>query len=151
MVTPQRSKNGLESFSRRLQPYLAMVSFSLLLNPTAMCIHKRFLKITFVISTALLIALAGCEGDTSGSGYALDKTTHKPLAGVVAKSYAKRGSHLHYHQEMVTDSTGYFTGTTGTVGCGTGGDCPDLMIELIKSGYTTVQIVNPDKDSVYME
>ena len=50
--------------------------------------------------------------------------------------------------EMITDSTGHFFGTTGLIGCAE--DCPALVIELVKHGYATQEIINPLKDTVYL-
>jgi hypothetical protein len=98
----------------------------------------------------LLLVLTSCEGYTDGEGYVFDVKTNKPLEGVLVRSYARRGGKSKYQTvEMTTDSTGYFYGTTQLSKCIP--DCPDLVVELIKDGYKTIEYTNPRKDTVYLE
>lgn len=103
----------------------------------------------FCVATLLLFS--GCVGENfiDGSGYVLDADTQQPVDSVRVVSYKKDGKERRYTMEMMTDSTGWFRGTTGLVGCA--GDCPDLVIELIKAGYITQEVANPYKDTVYLE
>jgi hypothetical protein len=96
----------------------------------------------------IFLLFVSCEGIVDGEGYVYDANTKQPLDSVFAKSYSRHGKSKQFQMEMVTDSTGHFFGTTGLVGCS--GECPDLVVELIKSGYATKQIVNPYKDTVYL-
>jgi hypothetical protein len=93
--------------------------------------------------------LVSCEGITEGDGYVFDARTKKPLDSVLVKSYRKNGWRKIFQSEMITDSTGYFFGTTGLTGCS--GDCPDLVIEFVITGYSNREIINPNKDTVYLQ
>jgi hypothetical protein len=107
------------------------------------------MKLQNQIGTAILIVtLCGCEGSTEGDGYVFDGQTGKPLDSVLVKSFKKRKDNRELVKETYSDSSGYFHGTTGFGGCQ---PCPDLLITLSKNGYTTIEIVNPDNDTVYLE
>lgn len=114
--------------------------------------NTRTLNTMRLICFFILLFLAACvsEGITSGDGYAFDAKTRQPLDSVLVKSYYRKKGGKQFKRQMVTDTTGYFHGSTGLVGC-PGDECPDLIIELIKEGYVTREVINPYKDSVYLE
>ena len=83
----------------------------------------------------------------AGNGIVVDNDTKLPLDSVVAKSYIDKVSSKSDESEMITDSTGHFTGNTGLAGGGFSG-CPDIVIELSKKGYKTKAITNPKNDTI---
>lgn len=101
-----------------------------------------------VLGIAMIVFL-GCEAITEADGYVISAQTNRPISGVLVKSYFRTKFRKKYRSEMITDSTGYFYGTTQMTGCA--GGCPDLVLEFIKSGYSTKEITNPEMDTVYLE
>lgn len=95
-----------------------------------------------------LILLTSCEGIVEGSGYVLDAETKEPLKEVSVRAYSKHGKRKNFQGETKTDSTGHFTSSTGLVGCSN--DCPDLFVEILKSGYKTSEWTNPNEDTIYL-
>ncbi len=114
---------------------------------------KHYMKqhIVYKIATAIacILVLASCSCENLGDGVVMDAETKRPIHGVTVKSFVEK-SVPSYVSEMVTDSTGMFHGSTGKTKGGFSG-CSDLMLEFEKSGYTSLQIYNPQSDVVYLK
>ena len=91
----------------------------------------------------LCLIILSCDCYTEGNGVVMDKLTNQPIDSVVAKSYIGKVHTDNYAQEMITDESGQFYGTTGNTG-----RCIDLLIELSKKGYFPVEVTNPMDDTI---
>jgi hypothetical protein len=94
----------------------------------------------------MFLAIVSCDCVTDGNGIVVDAHTGLPLDSVIVKSYVNRVNDRFFQSQMVTDSTGEFSGSTGLTGGFFG--CPDLVIELSKGGYVSTKIKNPNNASV---
>lgn len=120
-----------------------------------MAIEKRktrqeiFLRAALATLVCLTLTISSCDCITEGNGVILDSDTNNPLDSVAVKFYINKAKSDFYESEMLTDSTGAFYGSTGLTGGGIN-SCPDLVIEISKTGYLTEQITNPNNDTIYM-
>lgn len=101
----------------------------------------------FAILFSFLLTSGGCDCVVDGNGIVVDSETNLPLDSVVVKSYVDKVKNSTCESEMITDSTGKFSGSTGLTGGGFSG-CPDLVVELSKNGYLTTSFTNPYNDTV---
>lgn len=106
----------------------------------------KYSKFFFV--TLSLIVFISCKCETYGDGIVLDAETSEPLSEVVVKSYVDN-SVPSYVSEMTTDSTGFYSGSTGKTRGGFSG-CKDLLVEFHKNGYTILKAYNPNNETVYL-
>ena len=104
---------------------------------------KKSIKYFFNIFklAIIFIAVTGCEGYKCGDGLVIDKLTNQPLDSVLC--VVKSGT-----QTYLTDSTGKFNLCNKFGGCM---PCKEIIIELSKQDYKTIQIVNPVNLTVYLE
>lgn len=101
----------------------------------------------FSLISLLIFFLASCEGEVVGYGYVYDSFTKTPIDNVLVRYYTKKKKR-HFEKEMFTDADGYFS-IGSFEGCVP--DCPDAVIELIKDGYRTVEVINPKGDTIYLQ
>lgn len=107
---------------------------------------KRFsYKISSIFLSLFFVFLSGCDRGRSGNGIVVDSDTKSPLSGVVAKSYGDHVNDDSYKSEMVTDSSGRYTGSTGLPGAH-----KNLFIVLSKDQYHSVTVKNPFNDTTYL-
>jgi hypothetical protein len=103
-------------------------------------------NLTMLFAFLIIFSINGCDCITDGNGVVVDSETNLPLDNVVAKSYIDYGKRKSFESEMTTDSLGIFTGSTNMTGGFFG--CPDLEIEISKSGYITKTVTNPYNDTI---
>ena len=116
-------------------------------QPSKLFVRRVFIADLMILFAFLIIfSMNGCDCITDGNGVVVDSETNLPLDSVVAKSYIDYGKRKSYENEMTTDSLGNFTGSTKMTGGFFG--CPDLEIELSKSGYITKKVTNPYSDTI---
>lgn len=108
----------------------------------------QFKPSRYLLATLSLIIFVACNCETFGDGIVLDANTNKPVSGVIVKSYIEK-SVPSFVSEMITDSTGIYTGTTGKTKGGFAG-CKDLLLEFHKEGYSMSKAYNPQSETVYL-
>ena len=91
----------------------------------------------------IILLLTSCDCWNTAEGIIVDSTTGQPMDSVVVKSYINKVRERSFNMEMITDSTGYFYGSTGNTG-----RCTDLIIEFSKEGYKTNYFSNPSIDTI---
>ncbi|RTQ51597.1 hypothetical protein EJV47_07295 [Hymenobacter gummosus] len=96
---------------------------------------------------AALLLLTSCECEIDGTGVVLDAQTGQPLPDVTVKAYVGKARRRHLADESRTNAAGGFATGVGLVST-LSSDCPDLVVELEKTGYATQQIKNPRADTV---
>ena len=103
------------------------------------------LKILIPIKLILILSSCDCWTDINGTVY--DSETQTPLDSVQIKSF-ENGL---LKNEMMTDSTGKYYGSTGNTGF-----CKDLEVQFSKEGYITKHEFVPkskgsDSVTIYLE
>lgn len=93
----------------------------------------------------IFLLLSGCDRVRSGNGILVDSNTKSPLIGVVAKSYGDKVDDDYYKSDVVADSSGRFTRSTGVPGAR-----KNLIIVLSKDNYHSVTVKNPFNDTPYL-
>jgi len=101
---------------------------------------RKFIYFTLLISYYILFI--GCEGYSCAEGVILDVTDKKLLDSVLCKVIT--GS-----EQLYTDSSGTYAVCNNFGGCIP--DCLDIVVEFSKTGYKTIRLENPEKDSIYLE
>jgi hypothetical protein len=90
----------------------------------------------------LFVIFYSCEGYRCASGTIYDKETLHPLDSV-------KCNNLTSGNISFSDSLGFYDICNHFGGCVP--DCPDIIIEYSKEGYTTITIKNPLRDNIYLE
>lgn len=108
----------------------------------ALSMRRLSAKIITGLIFALCLFIWSCDCLRDGSGVVVDINTNQPIDSVLVRSYIGKVREKSFEYEMLTDSSGNFTGTTGMTGGGFGG-CPDLVMVFSKTGYISLTLKNP--------
>lgn len=107
-------------------------------------------KLLTGIILALCLLIMSCDCIRDGSGVVVDSNTNQPIDSVLVKSYIGKVREKSFEREMLTDTSGNFTGGTGMTGGGFGG-CPDLVMQFSKKGYITRTVKNPRNATIKLD
>lgn len=99
------------------------------------------MKTYFILLFAILVACAGCEGYSCGTGIVRDMATNLPIDSV-------RCAVLTGSQVIYTDSSGAFDVCNDFGGCVP--KCKDITVEFSKPGYTTTKVENPYNQDILL-
>jgi hypothetical protein len=100
---------------------------------------------TFII---VLSAFTSCQKTFSGDGVVMDKDSGLPLRGVSVDAYLDHPSPDTYQMHTETDVHGRYFVTSDPQVCT--GSCPDLVVKIILSGYTSEYVKNPHGDTTFL-
>jgi hypothetical protein len=95
----------------------------------------------YVALFILILPMLSCEGLSEGSGIVVDKSSKKPVAKATVKN--------NFGQSTETDSAGVFFSSSSLVGCVP--KCPDITVEISKTGFKTISLKNPWRDTIFLE
>lgn len=111
---------------------------------------KMVTKYSISILTLLFTAMtfASCESITEGNGYVYSADTRMPIKDAIIEQYSTKRKGRQEQGTTSTDENGYFTATTGLVGCSN--QCPKLLVIIKKDGYISEEIINPLGDTIFL-
>lgn len=95
----------------------------------------------FLIGAGLLFLHASCEGYRCAEGVIKDSQTKKLLDSVTVKV-------ISGNEVQSTDSTGTYSVCNKFTSCVP--DCPDIIVQFSRKGYTTLTLTNPTEKVIYL-
>ena len=96
----------------------------------------------------MLLVFAGCQKKLTGTGYVYDQETRKPLEGALVEAYLDHPSPDARFMRTLTSNDGSYYVFTQPYSCS--GTCPNIVVEIGKTGYKTAFKENPNNDTTYL-
>ncbi len=108
----------------------------------------KFRQFVSLFGFLLLLFATSCQKTISGNGVVMDKDSGMPLKGVSIDAYLEHPSPDTYQMHTETNTHGAYVVYSDPQVCT--GNCPDLYVEIVLSGYSSAYVKNPHGDTTFL-